>query len=275
MGIECPDEYLIYQKNFINLYPKFGILLLKTKIMSKHWNSILFSAAIIVAALVLGNAFVNRNRAESQIAVTGLGEKNFQSDLIVWEGSFSRENLNLKIASSELNSDKILIENYLVKNGVDKSSIVFSAINIRELTRQKYSQSGEVNGEEFVGYRLTQSIEITSKEIEKIEGISRKITELLNEGIQFNSETPRYYYTKLADLKLILVSEATKDARERAEKIAEESGSKIGKLISAQMGIIQITGQNSNEDYSWGGTYNTSSKDKTASITMKLTYKVR
>ena len=123
--------------------------------------------------------------------------------------------------------------------------------------------------------QAAQSIEITSKEIGKIEGISRKITELLNEGIQFNSQNPRYYYTKLADLKIVLVSEATKDARQRAEKITEESGSKIGKLISAQMGIIQITGQNSNEDCSWGGTYNTSSKDKTASITMKLTYKVK
>ncbi len=243
--------------------------------MSKHWNSILFSVAIVIAAIVLGNAFINRNRSERQISVTGLGEKNFQSDLIVWVGSFSKESFDLKVASVELNSNKLLIENYLVKNGVEKSNIVFSAINMTELRRQKYSQSGEMAGDEFAGYKLTQSIQITSKEIEKIEGISRKITELLNEGVQFNSENPRYYYTKLADLKILLVSEATKDARERAEKIAEESGSKIDKLISAQMGIIQITGQNSNEDYSWGGTYNTSSKDKTASITMKLIYKVK
>lgn len=243
--------------------------------MKKYLNALLFSVAIIVAAMVLGNAFVNRNKSENLISVTGLGEKNFVSDLVVWEGSFSCANMELKIASAQLNSDKALIENYLVLNGVEKNSIVFSAITIRELTKQKYSQSGEVVGEEFAGYRLTQSIQISSKEIEKIEGISRKITELLNEGIQFNSENPRYYYTKLADLKIVLVSEATKDARERAEKIAEESGSKIDELQSAQMGIIQITGQNSNEDYSWGGTYNTSSKEKTASITMKLTYKVK
>lgn len=243
--------------------------------MSKYVNSVVFAAAIIIAAIVLGNAVINRNRPVNQVSVTGLGEKNFQSDLIVWEGSFSRENINLQVASAALNNDKVLIENYLVKNGVDKGSIVFSAINIQELRRQKYSSSGEHTGDEFAGYRLVQNIEITSKEIDKIEGISRKITELLNEGIQFYSDNPRYYYTKLADLKIVLVSEATKDARQRAEKIAEESGSKIDDLISAQMGIIQITGQNSNEDYSWGGTYNTSSRDKTASITMKLVYKVK
>ena len=69
-------------------------------------------------------------------------------------------------------------------------------------------------------------------------------------------------------------TEATEDARIRAEKIAEFSGGKLGKLESARMGIFQITGQNSKESYSWGGTFNTSSREKTASITMKLTYKV-
>ena len=71
-----------------------------------------------------------------------------------------------------------------------------------------------------------------------------------------------------------MISKATSDARTRAEMIAKNSGGKLGELISAKMGIFQITGQNSNEDYSWGGTYNTDSKEKTASITMKLDYTV-
>ena len=69
-----------------------------------------------------------------------------------------------------------------------------------------------------------------------------------------------------------MISKATEDARIRAEKIAEFSGGKLGELDSARMGVFQITGQNSDENYSWGGTYNTTSKKKTASITMKLTY---
>ena len=71
-----------------------------------------------------------------------------------------------------------------------------------------------------------------------------------------------------------MISKATEDARLRAEKIAEFSGGKLGKIVSAKMGVFQITGQNSNEDYSWGGTFNTSSKEKTASITMKLVYDI-
>ena len=108
----------------------------------------------------------------------------------------------------------------------------------------------------------------------KIEQVSREITELLNKGVQFNSSPPRYYYTKLADLKIEMISKATEDARIRAEKIAENAGGTLGDLLSARMGVFQITGQNSGEDYSWGGAYNTSSKNKTASITMRLEYKV-
>ncbi|WP_430905340.1 SIMPL domain-containing protein, partial [Maribacter flavus] len=81
----------------------------------------------------------------------------------------------------------------------------------------------------------------------------------LNKGVEFNFYTPRSYYTKLADIKIEMISKATEDARLRAEKIAENTGSNLGELISAKMGVFQITGQNSGEDYSWGGAYNTDS----------------
>ena len=243
--------------------------------MKTHLTAIVFSVAIIIAAVILGNAYIERSKPEGTISVTGLGRKDFTSDLIVWEGYFSRESRDLKQASAELNADRNLIQQYLIANGIKNDEVVFNAIEIHEKNRMKYSPDGNYMGEEFEGYRLNQSLQITSKDIDKIEGISRKITELINEGVRFNSTPPRYYFTGLSDLKIELVSHATADARNRAEKIAENSGGDIGDLISAQMGIFQITGQNSNEEFSWGGTYNTTSRDKSASITMKLTYRVK
>jgi uncharacterized protein len=243
--------------------------------MKKHLQPIIFAVAIIIAAIVLGHAYTNRNRPEGSISVTGLGEKDFVSDLVVWEGNYTKENKNLKQAYSDLAKDKKTIEEYLNSKGIDAKSIVFNSVQTQQNTKKNYTPDGKFIGEEFAGYVLSQSIQITSKEVEKVENLSRQITELLNKGIQFYSDPPRYYYTKLADLKIEMISKATEDARIRAGNIAEKSGSKLGKLTSAQMGIFQITGQNSNEEYSWGGTFNTSSKEKTASITMKLTYKVR
>ena len=243
--------------------------------MKNHLNAVIFGLAIVIAAALLGNAVINRNKSDGTISVTGLGKADFTSDLIVWEGSYSTLNTDLKQAYTDLEKNKKLITDYLNAKGINTNEIVFNAVSTLEKKEQNYSETGRYMGDKFIGYLLSQSIKIESKNVEQIEKIAREITELLNKGVQFYSQPPRYYYTKLANLKIEMISRATEDARIRAEKIAQNSGSTLGELIDAKMGIFQITGQNSNENYSWGGTFNTSDKKKTASITMKLNYKVK
>ncbi|MBT8258772.1 MAG: SIMPL domain-containing protein [Bacteroidia bacterium] len=241
----------------------------------KHLSAIVFSIAIVASSIILGQAFLNRNKTPGTISVTGLGQTDFISDLIVWEARFSRVNRDLKQAYADLDKDKNAIRAYLQSKGLADNVIVFNAVSTQRNMKQNYTSSGQYIGEEFTGYTLSQMVQIDSKEVEKVEKISREVTELLNQGIQLYSLSPRYYYTKLDDLKIEMISQATENARLRAERIAKNSGAALKELSSARMGIFQITGQNSNEDYSWGGAYNTSSKDKTASITMKLTYHVK
>jgi hypothetical protein len=71
-----------------------------------------------------------------------------------------------------------------------------------------------------------------------------------------------------------LLAKASADAKLRAETIAKNSGSSLGKIKKATMGVFQITGQNSNEDYSYGGAFNITAKNKTASITIKIDFSV-
>lgn len=242
--------------------------------MKKNLSAILFAVAIIIASFVLGNAVINRNRPQGTIVVTGLGESNFTSDLVVWEGNFNRESTDLKTAYASLEKDRNAVTEYLKSKGIPQEQLIFNAVNTNPLYQQNYSNDGRFLGQTFQGYQLNLSLVIESKEVEKVEKISREITELLNQGIAFYSQQPRYYYTGLESLKLEMIAKATEDARIRAERIAENSDSDLGDLINANMGIFQITGQNSGEDYSWGGTFNTSAKNKTASITMKLTFEV-
>ncbi len=243
--------------------------------MKNNVSAIVFALAIVIASIVLGNAVINRNKTKGSISVTGLGQTNFTSDLIVWEAKFSQVNRDLKQAYSDLKKDKETISDYLKSKGLSDDVIVFNAVETDKEFKQNYSANGKYLGQEFIGYTLSQTVQINSKDVEKVEKISREVTELLNKGIQLYSLAPRYYYTKLEDLKIEMVAQATDNAHVRAKSIAENSGAQLGELSLAQMGIFQITGQNSNEDYSWGGAYNTSSKEKTASITMKLTYQVK
>jgi hypothetical protein len=240
----------------------------------KHASALIFGISIIIASFFLGNAYKERANPPKIISVTGLGNENFVSDLIVWEGYFTAFNTDLKTAFEQLNRDKEIVRTYLTSNGIPADNIIFNSVQTTEMRDNKYD-NGNYVGSIFRGYSLTQSVKIESSEVSRIEQVAREITELLNKGVQFTSSPPRYYYTQLADLKVKMIAQATEDARLRAEKIAENAGGKLGDLLSARMGVFQITGQNSDEEYSWGGVYNTAEKKKTASITMRLDYEVR
>lgn len=72
-----------------------------------------------------------------------------------------------------------------------------------------------------------------------------------------------------------MIASATQDGLLRATTIAKNSGDTLGKLRYADMSVFQITAQNSPEEYSWGGAFNSTSRMKTASITMKLQYQIK
>ncbi len=229
---------------------------------------------IVISAGLLANAWKKSHETNHTINVTGLASRDFSSDLIVWSGSFQRKEMTTQAAFEKLKSDMATIKQYLISKGVPEKEIVFTAVNIKK-EFERILNKDESERSEFTGYNLSQRVEIESKNVEKIEKVSREVTELIDKGVEFYSDAPRYYYTKLSDLKIEMLASATKDARNRAEKIAENAGDEIGKLTFADMGIFQITGQNSSEDYSWGGTFNTSSKNKTASITVKLEFSIK
>jgi len=240
--------------------------------MKKHLGIALLCITAIISVLLLTNTYKNRNRGNDVILVTGLGKKDFKSDLVIWSGNFEQKGQTLEEASKLLDKEKEVVKNYLLKNGVQSEQIVFTSMDIRKEHRTTYFENGNIKEQFLKGYILSQTVRIESTEVDKIERISRSITELTKNGIGFYSYSPQYYYTKLSELKIEMVAAATEDARIRAERIAQNANAEIGNLRYAKMGIFQIIGQNSNEDLSWGGSFNTTSKMKTATITMKLQF---
>lgn len=127
----------------------------------------------------------------------------------------------------------------------------------------------------FKGIQLSSEIIVSSNDVDNVEVIYQKISELLKQGVNFTARAPRYYYTQINTLKMEMLQEASQNAYARAKTIAEGSNSSLSDLASSTMGVFQIVGLNSEEDYSWGGTFNTSSKLKTASVTVRSSYKIK
>jgi hypothetical protein len=242
--------------------------------MKTSLNAFLIALSIIISASILGTAWKKSHAGHSTLHVTGLASRDFDSDLIVWEASFSKKAMTLKEAYKNLRDDAEIIRRYLIdKEGIQEKDIVFSSVSISKEFDEVKKKDDETR-QVFNGYNLTQSVHIESKAVEKIEAVSRQITELIDAGVELYSQAPRYFYTKLADLKIEMLASAARDARLRADKMVENAGGKLDKLKSAEMGVFQITAPNSTEEYSWGGALNSASKKKTASITVKLEFSI-
>ncbi len=225
-------------------------------------STVIVSIALIVCAAILSKPLDSFVSAKKSITVTGSAKKQIKADLAVWRGSFSRQADELAAAYQGMKDDQAKVKAYLVKMGIEEKDIVMQPLSTetlyiydQELLR-KLGKSQQISG-----YRMFQTVEVRSNDVEKITQISREASVLIEQGVVFQSQQPQYIYTKLNDLKVDMLAEAAKDATSRASKIAAASGSKVGHLRSAKMGVFQITPVNSTDvaDY---GINDTSTVDK-------------
>ncbi len=249
--------------------------------MEKIKSSVIIGVAVIITAWILGKSFQNRNANLDSISVIGLGTKDFVSDEILWSGSFTTTNMDIKTAYNKIVSDQKTVTDFFLKKGFKANEFSFGAVNFQKKFREIRSEDNDNRTryeQVFDGYEATQTITFSAKKnpdlMKRIEEVSSKTSELVNSGIELSSNSIQYTYSALPSLKQSLIEKATKDANERAVKIVKTANGKIGKLKNASMGVFQITGQGSTEEDSYGGINDTYSKNKTARITVRLEYEL-
>lgn len=239
--------------------------------------ALIIGVCVVISAFALAFGLSNFKSSESHtIAATGSASEDFESDLIIWRGSFKVHADTAKIAYDAIKKDAEAVKKYLFSNGLKEEEVVFNSVDISQSWRDMYDLEGNYLGQEENGYDLYQSVVITSNNLDQVEMISRDISSLLDSGIEFTSNSPEYYCTTLDDVKLDLIDKASKNARDRIDIIASNSDANVGKLLNSNLGVFQITAKNSGTgEYSYDGAFDTSSRWKTASITVRLTYDLK
>jgi hypothetical protein len=211
---------------------------------------ICIAVATIASSVILSQGFLKVMKfTREQISVTGSATEEIKSDYIVWQGWFSRREADLKTAYKKVKEDLDRVKAYLVSKGVGDKEAIISQVST-ETIYKKNEKGNDTN--DIQGYRVTQSIEIRSNEVDKIDTVSRDVTELIDQGIEFTSAAPQYFYTKLDELKIEMLARATQNAKQRAENMAKATGNKIGFMRSAKMGVFQITPITSTDVSDWG-----------------------
>jgi len=228
------------------------------------------AVGLIISSLILGWAYKATKKGDEAITVTGSAKRRIVSDLVVWSAGVSVQAPQLSDSYKQLSDNIPRIKQYLLSKGIPEDQMTVSAI--ATTTIKKRDADGNETSE-ITGYTLSQRIEVKSADVGKISQVAREATELINQGILIESSAPQYYYTKIGDLKIEMLGEAAKDAKERAERIASSTGNSIGSVRSAKMGVMQISAADST-DVSDYGVYDTSTVEKDMTAVVNVSFAV-
>ena len=225
---------------------------------------------LVMSSLIFGYFYSKSKKGDEAITVTGSAKKRITSDLVVWSSGVAVEAASVTDAYAQLSGVIPRIKQYLLSKGIAENQMTVSSITTTT-NKRRDSEGNETS--EITGYTLQQQIEVRSNDVAKIAQVAREATELINQGILIESKAPQYYYTQIGDLKIEMLGEAAKDAKERAARIAQSTGNSIGAVRSAKMGVLQVTAADST-DVSDYGVYDTSTIEKDMTAVVNVSFAV-
>lgn len=223
-------------------------------------------------SLILSTSIVSNTLSRSGIEVTGSAVEVVKSDNASWDLDLSTGAKNKKVAYDKLVKDKEIVLNYLKSKGFSDADIEIQNTNSYPVFKKAPDTGDDTN--EVDHYVCSQTIRINSNNLQLIKDVSLDAENLVNKGIDVRSNPPAYFYTKLSDLKIKLLNEASEDAKRRAKAMLRSTGSRVGTIKSVRAGVFQITTPNSTEvsDY---GVYDTSTIDKKVTAVTQVTFRIR
>ncbi len=232
------------------------------------YPSLILGICLVIAALV-GGVFISKIKGDADtITSTGSAKVRVTSDSAKFTGSVVRtaSEFDLKGGYAAVASDVKTIEAFLKEKGLTTEEYSIQPVSVNEVY-----QYGEGAQNQPKRYEFRQAIDINSKEIAKVEDVANSISSLVNKNVLFQSYGIQYLYSGLAEKRIELLGGAIQDAKARASEIAKSSGGSIGKLKSSTGGVVQVLSPNS-IDVSDYGSYDTSTKEKDISVTVRATF---
>ncbi len=223
-----------------------------------------------LSAHMLSNA-IERLKHENSIKVKGTADKVVTSDSATWTTSYSVRAANLKDGFAQLEQQREVVKKFLADAQIPESECTYSAL----ITNQEFKKDERGHDtNEIELYLLHQNVEIKSTDVERVQNVSKSITDLIKEGVEIKSYSPSFVFSGLEKLKLDLLGAATKNAYERAQALADNSGGRVGSLSSASQGVFQITPVDSTE-VTDSGEYDTSTIEKKVKAVVTLEFHIQ
>lgn len=202
-------------------------------------NSLITATSIVIASFILAFGLSKIITPERSVTVRGLSEKEVDADLAIWNLKFSIGENDLSLLQKEILNKTKTVTEYLNKCGLSTEDYIINPASIVDNSLNLYMDQTKIR----YTFIATQSLLIRSSKIQQVKNAYAKSFDLVSKGITINREYDAnviYEFTKLNEVKPLMIAEATKNARLAAEQFARDSNSNVGKIKKATQGLFSI-----------------------------------
>lgn len=219
--------------------------------LEKSKCSVLWAVVLALGLVVLGwmlkSGIMNFKESERVVFVKGLSEKEVKADRVIWPLIYKEAGNDLSALYTKTENSNKAIINFLISNGINKDEITISPAEVFDAEAQQYVSQTKYR------YSVTSVLTVVSKNVDLVRDLMSRQGDLLRQGVAIGGTdyrfSTRFSFTGLNEIKPEMIEEATKNARQSAEKFAVDSNSKLGKIKSANQGQFSINDRDENTPY--------------------------
>lgn len=212
-----------------------------------------FLAVCLLAGLVILGAMipvaVSKFRAyDRTVNVKGLSEMEVKADKVIWPIPFTVVGNDLNAVYSQIDRNTKEIMEFLTSGGISADEISVSLPTISDKYAQEYG-----NNDRTYRYFTKSVVTVCTGNVDTVLALMPKQSELLKKGIVGTGNSwdgqVQFQFEGLNGIKPGMIEDATKNAREATDKFAKDSGSRLGKIKTANQGTFTISDRDSNTPY--------------------------
>ena len=216
--------------------------------MKIDWlKTLLFSIAVIIAGFFIGNMHKIGKQYDRSVQVKGLSEREVDADLAVWPINISLAANDLNILSGDIERQNKEVYNFFIAQGFTEEELTKGSTNISDVQTDRYNSNAQYSP---FRYLAKSEFTVRTNDLPKLQKALSESLTLMSKGILLESKNTwrpiEYIFTGLNDLKPSMIEEATKNAREVAEKFARDSDASVGKIRTARQGLFTINDRDEN-----------------------------
>ncbi|BAV94463.1 SIMPL domain-containing protein [Ichthyobacterium seriolicida] len=196
---------------------------------------LIISISLVISAVIISDVVVNSRKFNRSIVIKGSVQREVKADLGIWYLYMKDVSDTLSDTQKKAALKLKLMYEYLESKGIKKSEIMHNMTYVYDPMKNEFYSPNTLEKQKFFS---TLKLVISTRNVDGLQRAILDTSSLISKGLAVTTEPwhVKYLFTKLNDIKLEMIEEATKNARESAEKFALNSNSKVGRIKRANQG---------------------------------------